>query len=258
MPDVMTIYGPIFYLSRGAGTPPIVAIHGAGGLGRYWGNQLAGLSRTTRFVTFDLPGHGRSTGQTHETIEEGAKRVIALMNVLGITHAVVMGHSMGAAIALWIALHHTERVQGLVLVGSGARLRVHSSIRSGIHGDWRATTRLTTEWQYAPETSPLVLDAATADLRHVDPDVLYKDYAAANAFDIMAEIGNIRTPTLVIVGEHDRMTPPASAEYLAHTMPNAQLQIIPQSGHMVMVEQAEAVNGAVKAFVERLQTRTDE
>jgi pimeloyl-ACP methyl ester carboxylesterase len=253
MPDIMTIYGPMFYLSRGEGTPPIVAIHGAGGLGRYWGNQLARLSAITRFVTFDLPGHGRSTGPAHQTIEEGAKRVIALLNVLGIQQAVLMGHSMGGAIAQWLALHQPDRVQGLVLVGTGARLRVHSAILDGIYADWNATTRLITEWHYAPGTSPLVLDAATADLRQTNPDILHSDYTVCNAFDIMAEVGNIYQPTLVVVGEHDRMTPPKYAEYLANALPDAQLEVVPQAAHMVMVEQPDAVNAAVRRFVEQLK-----
>jgi pimeloyl-ACP methyl ester carboxylesterase len=253
MPDIMTIYGPVFYLSRGTNAPPIVAIHGAGGLGRYWGNQLARLSDVARFVTFDLPGHGRSTGPTHRTIEEGAQRVIAIMNVLGLKQAVLMGHSMGGAIAQWLALHQPNRVEGLVLVGTGARLRVHSSILEGIYSDWNATTRLIAQWYYAPGTSPLVLDAATADLRQTDPDLLHSDYAACNAFDVMNEAGTIEVPALVVVGEHDRMTPPRYAEFLASTLPRAELAVIPQAGHMVMIEQPNAVNVAVRTFVERLR-----
>lgn len=233
--------------------PTIVAIHGAGGLGRYWGNQLATLSTTTRFVTFDLPGHGRSTGPAHQTIEEGAQRVITLIDALDLQQAVLMGHSMGGAIAQWIALQYPERVRGLVLVGTGARLRVHSAILNGIHSDWEPTTRLIAEWQYAPGTSPQVLGTATADLRKTDPDVLYKDYAASNAFNMMNGIDKIEAPALVIVGEHDRLTPPKYADYLARALPHARLEVIPQAGHMVMVEQADAVNIAIHRFIETLK-----
>ncbi len=253
MPDIMTNYGPVFYLSRGNSTPPVVAIHGAGGLGRYWGNQLVGLSRVKRFVTFDLPGHGRSTGPTHTTIAEGAQRVEAIMDVLNIKQAVLIGHSMGGAIALWMSRQLPDRVRALVLVGTGARLRVHPHILNGIHTDWNATARLITHWSYAPGTSPLVLDTATADLRDVDPQVVHSDYAACNAFDMMDEIGNIAAPALVTVGEHDRMTLPTYAQQLARVLPNATLEIIPHAGHMAMLEVPNAVNEAVRIFVAKLK-----
>lgn len=256
MPDIMTIYGSVFYLSRGEGTPPIIAIHGAGGVGRYWGNQVASLGNVTQLVTFDLPGHGRSTGPTHTSIDEGAQRVTALMNVLGMQRAILMGHSMGGAIALWLALHQPDRVAGLVLVGTGGRLRVHPDIVNGLRTDWEATTRLITEWHYAPATSPLIIDAGTADLRQTDPSIMLSDYEACNQFDIMDRIGNIPAPALIVVGEHDRLTPPKYAEFLAQQLPNAKLQVIPQAGHMVMIEQPNAVNAAVAAFVEEVRQHT--
>lgn len=253
MPDIMTIYGPVFYLSRGDATPPIVAIHGAGGLGRYWGNQIARLSDVARFITFDLPGHGRSTGPTHTTIAEGAQRVEAIMNVLGIVDAVLMGHSMGGAIVQWLALHRPTRVRGLVLVGTGARLRVQPAILDGIRTDWDRTARQITEWHYAPGTSPLVLDTATADLRQADPNIVYSDYAACNEFDVMADLEKIRVPVLVIVGEYDRLTPPAYAEFLVRSLPNATLVTIPRAGHMPMIEQPNVVNDTVRTFVAALK-----
>lgn len=253
MPDIMTAYGPVFFLSRGTASPPIVAIHGAGGLGRYWGNQLVGLSRTTRFVAFDLPGHGRSTGPTHITIAEGAQRVAALMNALKMDQAVLLGHSMGSAIALSLARQQPARVRGLVLVGTGARLRVNPTILNGLQQDWHGTTRLITEWSYASGTSPLVLETATADLRQVDPQVVQSDYAACNTFDMTQEISAIDAPALVLVGEHDRMTPLPYTQQLAHSLPNATLQIIPNAGHMAMLEQPNAVNAAIREFMEGLE-----
>ena len=158
---------------------------------------------------------------------------------------------MGGAIALFLARQQPDRVRGLVLVGTGARLRVHPQILVGIHADWNATTRLITEWSYAPGTSPLVLATATADLRAVDQPVVHSDYAACNAFDMMDEIGDVAAPALVVVGEHDRLTPPAYAHHLARSLRNATLEIVPNAGHMVMLEQPNAVNDAVRRFMNR-------
>jgi pimeloyl-ACP methyl ester carboxylesterase len=249
----MTVFGSIFYVSRGETQPPLVAIHGAGGTSRHWGHQFVRLSNVAQIFALDLPGHGDSSGATHRSIEDAAQRVLAFMNVLGMRRAVLMGHSMGGAIAQWVALHEPERVQGLVLVGSGARLRVNPAILEGIRNDWEATTSMLVESSYAPHAAPILLQAATAQLRKSNPDVLHADYTACNEFDILTEVNRIAVPTLVIVGEHDHMTPPKYAEFLVQTLPNAELVVVPQAGHMVMVEQPDQVNAAVRMFVERLK-----
>jgi pimeloyl-ACP methyl ester carboxylesterase len=134
-------------------------------------------------------------------------------------------------------------------------LRVQPDILHGIRTDWDRTARQITEWHYAPGTSPLVLDSAAADLRQTDPNIVYSDYAACNEFDVMTELGKIQVPALVVVGEHDRLTPPAYAEFLAHSLPNASLEVIPRAGHMPMIEQPNAVNEAVRAFITELKVQ---
>lgn len=247
MPYAETSFGPIFYLSRGHGPLPLIAVHGAGGISRHWGYQLSGLADLTHVVALDLPGHGRSTGGTHTTVAEGAQRVRALLDALAVERAVLMGHSMGGAIVQTLALHDPERVAGLVLVGTGARLRVHPTILSGIIDDWEATTTLVTAWSYAPEQSPAVLAQATAALRATPPAVLHADYSACDRFDLIAEIGRINIPALIIVGAQDQMTPLKYAEFLARTLPHTQLVVVPRAGHSVMIEQPQMVNAAIRA-----------
>lgn len=242
-----TAWGPIFYHRRGHGQPPLIAVHGAGGSGRHWGYQLSGLSDLTRVVALDLPGHGRSTGPPHTTVAEGVQRVRALLDALGLERAVLMGHSMGGAIVQMLALHEPARVAGLVLIGTGARLRVDPTILSGIMDDWAATTALITARSYAPSTPPVVLTQATAVLRQIPPAVLHADYSACDRFDLIAAIGRIAAPTLIIVGAQDQMTPPKYAEFLARTLPQTRLTVVPDAGHSVMIEQPQPVNAAIRA-----------
>lgn len=247
MPVVATPFAPIFYLSRGQSLPALVAVHGAGGSSRHWGYQLSGLSDLAQVIALDLPGHGRSIGPQHSTVDEAAERVLALLDGLGIERAVLMGHSMGGATVQTIALRAPERVAGLVLVGTGARLRVHPTILSGILDDWLATTRLITEWSYAPQTAPAQLARATEELRATAPAVLHADYRACDGFDLIAEAARIDVPTLLIVGAQDRMTPPKYSEFLARTLPDARLVLVPDAGHSVMIEQPQPVNAAIRA-----------
>jgi pimeloyl-ACP methyl ester carboxylesterase len=254
MPTVETAFGPIFYLSRGQGQPPLIAVHGAGGLARHWGGQLSGLADLTQIVALDLPGHGRSPGPTHTTVDQGAERVLALLDALAIPRAVLMGHSMGGAIVQTLALRQPQRTAGLVLVGTGARLRVHPDILSGILADWRGVTEMITAWSYAPEYAADLLARAAADLRTTSPATLHADYSACDRFDLIAEAGRIAAPTLIIVGAQDRMTPPKYAEFLARTLPQAQLTIIEQAGHSVMIEQPQLVNEAIRTHWPWLST----
>jgi pimeloyl-ACP methyl ester carboxylesterase len=100
-------------------------------------------------LAIDLPGHGNSGGEGEQTIDEYAQTVLSLLGEIGLDQPIIVGHSMGSAIAQWLCLNHPERVQGLILIGAGARLRVHPDI-----------LRLSTSETTFPEVVSLVMDWA--------------------------------------------------------------------------------------------------
>src|SRR2546426_782991 len=114
----------IAYASAGAGSPTVCLVHGTGGSSDVWMRQLEDLADLGHIVALDLPGHGRSGGTIPRRIEDAAAAVAGLLDALGITRVVIGGHSMGGAIALQFALSCRERPDGLILIGTGARLRV--------------------------------------------------------------------------------------------------------------------------------------
>jgi pimeloyl-ACP methyl ester carboxylesterase len=244
-----TLYGPIFYLSRGHGSPPLIAVHGAGGTCRHWGHQLTGLDDLTRLIALDLPGHGRSTGPPLRSIADGAQCVLALLDGLGCEHALLLGHSLGGAICQWLALHAPTRVSGLALIGTAGRLPIRHAILDGIHADWPATTALITNLAYAPDTDPHILANATAELRKTSPAALDADYRSCAAFDDTLDVSRIAVPTLVLMGQHDQLTPLSDGADLAQRLPQARLVVVPDAGHMPMIEQPAAVNAALRTFL---------
>jgi pimeloyl-ACP methyl ester carboxylesterase len=175
----------------------------------------------------------------------------AFADALGLPPFVLGGHSMGGAIAIEFALRYPGRLAGLVLVGTGARLRVAPQILNGILNDFTATTELLAVWAHGEHVNPNILRLYTRRLREVDPQVTYGDFAACDAFDRMADVGRITLPTLIICGEADRMTPPKYSRFLAEQIKGAQLVILPEAGHMVMLEQPAAVARAVESFLLR-------
>ena len=191
----------------------------------------------------DLPGHGDAPGPGRSTITGYRQAIEDWMVASALPPAVVMGHSMGGALALALALDAPERVAGIVLVGTGARLRVHPLLLEATAAGEVPTEALTTlvSWWYSPSASPRLSVLASRVLAATNASVLHGDFQACDGFDVMERLGTIDRPALVVVGEDDRMTPVKYARFLAENLPDARLEVIPGAGHMVMLEQPAVV-----------------
>ncbi len=246
----MPVADGIYYAETGAGAPatPLVLIHGSGGSHLDWPGSLRRMVGR-RVLTLDLPGHGRSVLPGRDTVADYAADITGLFNALAIPNAIVAGHSLGGAIALQLAVSYPKRIAGLILVGTGARLRVHPDILDHIIPDPMATGALIVEWEYAADTPQTMKDRSREVLLGTDPRVVWGDYSACNRFDIIADLGRITAPALVIVGDQDRMTPVKYSEYLVKNLPNAKRVVIEKAGHMVALEQSEAVAQAVREWI---------
>lgn len=234
----------------GGRCPPLVLVHGAGGTLMHWPGELRRLAGYDVYA-LDLPGHGGSGGQGRSDVSAYAKAVRGFAQGLRLRPFVLGGHSMGGAIALDLALRPSNRLAGLVLVGTGARLRVAPEILGGILDDFDATARLLAEWSHAGQVPPKLLDLYVRRLRAVPPAVIHDDFLACNRFDRLADVSRIAVPTLVICGDADRMTPIKYSRYLAEQIPGAQLVIVPGGGHMALLEpgSTQAVVEAIRQFL---------
>lgn len=254
MPWAQVAGQTIYYIERGQQGTPMVFIHGAAGSHLHWGLQVRALGDVTRAVALDLPGHGRSDPPGRNSIEAYRDVILGLLDALGFERAVIVGHSMGGAIAQTLALSHPDRVAGLGLVGTGARLRVLPAILDGVLNDFDHIAGLVTEYSYAPGLDPEFRQRAEEEFRTCPPLVTHGDFSACDQFDIMPRIAEIRAPTLVICGREDRMTPVKYSVYLAKNIPHAYLVLIDNAGHSVMIEQPDVTSQALMDFVEFLKT----
>jgi pimeloyl-ACP methyl ester carboxylesterase len=247
-----TVLGqPAAYLEGGQGRS-IVLVHGAGGRADVWTPQVEGLAGVARLVAVDLPGHGGTGAGGCRRVDDYAVWVLALLDGLGLDRAVLVGHSMGGAIVQTLALGHPERVAGLVLVGTGARLRVLPRILDLFRDGSPEGAELVAGLAYSPKTPPEAVVEAERALRETPTEVTLGDFLACDRFDLMARLSGVAAPTLVVVGADDRLTPPTYGAYLARTIPGARLVEIEAAGHFPQLEQPAAVNRALRAFLAAL------
>ena len=235
----------------------LVLMHGAGGSHLDWPSSLRRLGGASVYA-LDLPGHGRTGGTGRSSIAAYRDILFAFLDTLSLDRAIVVGHSMGGAIALDFALHYPDRLAGLVLVGSGARLRVSPAILTGILSDsevetaFEATVDLVCDYAYGPGASEQLKRLGRQRMLKTSPEVLYGDYAACDAFDVMERLGEVHCPTLVIGGTADRLTPSKYSIYLRDHIPGAALVLVDSAGHMVMLEKSEVVTRAISEFMASL------
>jgi len=221
-----------------------VFIHGAGAGPGVWSRQEP---RFEGAASLALPGH--PLGDPARSVEAAAEWVAgALAEIEG--PRVLVGHSLGAAIALETAIARPDAVAGLVTIGGGARLPVDPRLIEGARTDFPATVRRMAAASFMDGEGPVV-DELAASMTESGPDTLLADLEACAAFDVRDRLDAVRVPVLVVVGGADRMTPPGLSEELARGLPQAAMIVVPEAGHMVMSEQAGAVDLLIAAQLAR-------
>lgn len=248
MPTIELDGSHLYFSLSGRGPQDILFVHGSGGDHTLWSYQIKGLRGAFSIAAVDLNGHGRSPFREGEGLATYTEDVLAVLERLS-GRALLVGHSLGGAIALNVALHHPERIGGLGLIGTGARLRVLPELLELLQRDFEAAVDLILDWAFAGEPEPQFLAKAREQMHKNGQKALLRDLLTCNSFDVMDQLDRIRVPTLVICGREDRLTPVKYSEYLRDHIPNASLKVIEGAGHMVMLEQPEQLNQAIREFL---------
>ncbi len=231
------------------GKETILFIHGAGGGEYTWGYQKGFFEKDFNPVIIELPGHGASGGEGEEEIGRYAEQVYAFLKVLGLQKVFLAGHSMGGAIVQTLALAHAEVIQGIVLVGTGARLKVFPMIFDGIKSNFEESVRMINRYAFSPKVQADLLEKGISFMLQYRPEVLYGDFLACDRFDLMSEVEKITLPTLIVCGEDDQLTPVKYSQFLNSRIKGSKLKVVSNAGHMVMLEAPQAFNEIVKGFI---------
>lgn len=221
----------------------LLFIHGAGSTNEVFTAQTAHFADAH---APNLPGH--LTPGEPDSILEFAAFVAGYVERNGLRDVVLCGHSMGGAVAIQCALERTVPVRALVLLGSGARLRVAPAILEGFQRDFPVTARQVAGYFFANSSRERV-EWAASTMERIGPAQTLRDFRACDAFDALERLGEISVPTLALTGESDKMTPPKFAQALADRVPGARARIVPSAGHFVMVERPMETNDAIRTFL---------
>lgn len=257
----MPIAADLYYFSHesqdnSVKRPPLILIHGAGGSYISWPAQIRRLEGE-RIFALDLPGHGQSEGVGRHSVDEYAEDVIAFMKALKIRAAVLVGISMGSAIALAVALKYPKKVLGLGLLGGGAKLRVAPPVLewAANPNTFESAVDMVNENCFSEDAPQSLLALSKKQMMEIRPPVFHGDLLACNEFDVIGQLEKMDLPALIICGAEDKMTPVKFSELLKSRIANSQLHVIEHAGHMVMLEQPDRIAELLKEFVDNLPLR---
>jgi 3-oxoadipate enol-lactonase len=252
--------GKISYLtgssSHPGATETVLLIHGSGMSAHSWTEQLRSLGRALRVIAIDLPGHGASDPTSEATVDSYADAARRLLDALGTGPVFVAGHSLGGGVALALAVRHPDRVKGLVLISSCAKLPQHNGAIEGFLGFLPPPVRrffvfsTARKFLFPAGASRRAVRLALKDLRSCPPETLRKDVAAAKAMDLEAAAHDLRVPALILCGTQDRLTPVALSQRLSELIPGSRLQLVEAAGHMLPLEAPGRVNAEIRVFVD--------
>jgi len=239
--------------------PTIVFLHGAGFDRTTWRLQTRWFAHHGRSVlAVDFPGHGRSAGPALDSIAALADWTARLIEAAGLKSAALVGHSMGALVALDCAARHGEKVRALGLCGVATDMPVHPEMLQSAKANTAKVRDLMTFWGIGNAlhkggmVSPgLWLRAESlAVLAGNRVDVIHTDLAGCNAYkDALDRAAAVKCPTVLVLGDGDLMTPAAKGKALGAAIAGARTIVLQNCGHFMMVERPDETLAALQTHV---------
>jgi pimeloyl-ACP methyl ester carboxylesterase len=255
----VTVRGAAIAYDRAGAGPALVLLHGIGGTP--WRGQFAGLADAFTVTAWHAPGYGRSADPDGAwAMADYAPALAGFLDALGVARAHLLGQSWGGVLAQEFARDHAGRIRSLILSdttlgGDAARAdsaeRLATRLRAAETLTAAEFARVRTPQLLAPDPPPAVARDVEASLARMLRPAGFRTAALALAHtDTRAVLPHLTMPTLVLRGEHDRVTPPAVGTARIGELPGARLITIPGAGHLACIEQPERYNGAVRAFLQ--------
>ena len=256
---VETEQGRLGVVERGGGkATPIAFLHGVGSDKSVWMPQLEAFAAGRRALAFDYPGYGESDLLPDATRDDFARAILDALDSLGIARAHICGLSLGGVVAIAIHALAPERCASLIVADSFA---VHPdgqaiydrSVEASRSLGMRALAEARVDMLLGSRVTPKIRAEAVETMARIDPAAYAIGAGAVWLADQTDRARMIRVPTLVLVGDEDRVTPPALSRELTALIPGARMTIIDGAGHLANLEKPAAFNCAVESFLTEIE-----
>jgi pimeloyl-ACP methyl ester carboxylesterase len=236
--------------------PPLVFLHGLGGNRRLFLFQVPEFCRKFPVITIDLRGHGESSQPAADwTIADAALDVVRLLRLLGVERAHMAGVSLGGMVTQQFALDYPYATASLIAVDTlcGPPAGYEEQMRAALRDIEEkpmseiAQSRITNA--FSDKVDPVMREYVIGQIARNEKESYVRAARAAWSFSVGGRLGEVRAPTLVIVGDQDRVTPPFLSEEIAAKIVGAKLVQIPDCGHISNLEKPEEFNRALMQFL---------
>lgn len=239
--------------------PTVVFLHGAGGDHTVWNLQSRFFAfRNYSVLAPDLPGHTHSDGPPLDSIETMAEWLGDVLGALGCRNVSLVAHSMGCLVGLELASSDPDRLKSLTLIGSGLATPVNDMLLGAANDDPEAAIAMMTGWGFGAaghfSRGPVPGNAMIANgqmvLRGNTPDALFADLSACNNYANGALAApQVRSPVQVIVADSDRMAPRKATDALIAHLPDPDVSVVTDCGHMVPQEAPNRCRELLRDFI---------
>lgn len=241
------------------GKPLVILIHGAGQDRTIWVLQTRYLAHHGFSVlAIDLPGHGRSEGPPLTSIEAMSDWTARLVEATGFETAALVGHSMGAFVALQCAADHSDRIDRIALVSVAAEMPVHPEMLAAAEAGEQRAIDLMVGWSHSPaghrgghqQPGIWMLGASKRVIERTAPGVLSADFTACTDRGSLVDIARrIDLPVSLLLGGNDKMTMHVSGVELASEIRDASVLVLPNAGHSILSEEPDVVAKDLARFL---------
>jgi aminoacrylate hydrolase len=248
---------------EGSSQIPIALVAGMGGSRSYWKPQISDFAKNHPVLAYDQRGTGGSAAIKVESIEQLAIDFIGLLDALKLEKVHFVGHSTGGAIGQVIAIRYPERLASLVLYASvhkadhyrhrvwGLRKQILEAMGPEVYAKTTSLFFYPPEFTNAHHEELLAVEARTAQFELSSPEIMGSRIESILQFDVVADLGKIKTPTLVICSEDDLLTPAYFSQEMATLIPNAKLVLFQKGGHAYSRSNPEQFNQLVLDFIDQ-------
>jgi pimeloyl-ACP methyl ester carboxylesterase len=239
--------GTLHVNDGGTGGVPVVFVHGYGGDSEQWSPQLAHLRTTRRAVALDLRGHGKSAAPATNdyAVESLAADISAVVDSLGLTRFVLVGHSMGGSASIAYAAAHPDRVAGLVMVGAPGRTppEMGQQIMAQIEANYDSVTSAYWE-QLLTDAQPAVRERVRSRMRSVPKEPSLAIIGTLMRYDPLPQLSQYPGPKLAVHTSHENT--PNDLQNLVTGLPH---RAIEQASHWMHMDKPEEFNRILDEFL---------